>query len=260
MPVSPLSLVDESPDWLVVDKPAGLVCHPTKDGEWSSLIGRVRLYLGHGDGRLVNRLDRETSGLVLVAKHREAARDLGRLLADAAVEKSYVAIVHGRLSSPLVVTAPLGRDEGSAVAIKDGVRADGAAAETRVEPVSTFLRGAETFSTVHVTPRTGPKHQIRIHLAHAGFPIVGDKIYGGDEGRYLRLVSGTLADADRQALLVPHHALHAARLACTIAGRHFCWQAPEPARLGRFRAGEPWARLWADVEPPRPDAAPEPRA
>jgi 23S rRNA-/tRNA-specific pseudouridylate synthase len=65
-----LSILDEDDDVLVIDKPAGLVCHPSKDGEQSSLIGRVRLHLGHAEGRLVNRLDRETSGVVLVAKTR----------------------------------------------------------------------------------------------------------------------------------------------------------------------------------------------
>ena len=65
---APLDVLHEDDDVLVVDKPAGLVCHPTKGDEWSSLIGRVRLHLGHAEGRLVNRLDRETSGVVLIAK------------------------------------------------------------------------------------------------------------------------------------------------------------------------------------------------
>lgn len=95
-----------------------------------------------------------------------------------------------------------------------------------------------------VTPRTGRKHQIRIHLAHAGFPLVGDKIYGGDETRYLRLVSGALTDDDRRVLMLPYHALHAARLACTIAGREHAWNAPEPEMLGRFRAGLPLTEPW----------------
>lgn len=240
-----LSIIDESPDWLVVDKPAGLVCHPTKNGELSSLIGRVRLYLGHAEGRLVNRLDRETSGLVVVAKHRDAARELGRLFAGNGVEKSYLAIVHGRLPrEPVVISARLGRDERSAVVIKDCVREDGAAAETHVQGVAVFARAEGAFSVAEVTPRTGRKHQIRIHLAHAGFPIVGDKIYGGDETRYLRLVGGALTGDDRRVLILPYQALHAARLACVLGDRRYTWAAPEPEMLRRFRSGLVMDDVW----------------
>jgi 23S rRNA pseudouridine1911/1915/1917 synthase len=214
----------------------------------SSLIGRVRLHLGHAEGRLVNRLDRETSGLVVVAKHRDAARELGRLFAGADIEKSYVAIVRGRLpQEPFVISAPLGKDEHSLVAIKDGVRDDGTFAETRVRCVEVFRRPEGAFSIAEVMPRTGRKHQIRIHLAYAGFPIVGDKIYGGDETRYLRLVSGALTDADRLALLLPHHALHAARLVCTLEGVRRTWTAPEPGMLRQFRSGLTVEDAWSAI-------------
>lgn len=230
----------------------------------SSLIGRVRLHLGHAEGRLVNRLDRETSGLVVVARHREAARDLGRLFAGADVEKSYIAIVHGRLpEEPFVISAPLGKDDHSLVVIKDSVRDDGAFAETRVRRVEVFGRPEGAFSVAEVTPRTGRKHQIRIHLAHAGFPIVGDKIYGGDETRYLRLVTGALTDADRRALLLPHHALHAARLACTLGGVRRAWTAPEPGMLRRFRSGLTVEDAWSasrDEAGPDPASGPSPVA
>jgi 23S rRNA pseudouridine1911/1915/1917 synthase len=240
-----LSVVDESPDWLVIDKPAGLVCHPTKNGELSSLIGRVRLYLGHADGRLVNRLDRETSGLVVIAKHREAARELGQLFAADDVEKTYIAIVHGHLpAGDLAIAASLGKDADSSVAIKDCVRDDGAPADTRVRRVAVFTRAEGEFSVAEVRPRTGRKHQIRIHLAHAGFPIAGDKIYGGDETRYLRLVTGALTDADRRALMLPHHALHAATLVCTLNGQRRRWSAPEPEMLRRFQSGLTMEDLW----------------
>src|SRR3954463_2646998 len=92
-------VIYEDADLLVIDKPAGLVCHPTKTDEMSSLIGRVRLHLGNSEGRLVNRLDRETSGLVIVAKNAVTAGELGRLLAGSGVEKRYDAIVHGHLAA-----------------------------------------------------------------------------------------------------------------------------------------------------------------
>jgi len=224
-----LSIVHEDDCLLVVNKPAGLVCHPTKDGPLSSLVGRVRLHLGTAEGRLVNRLDRETSGLVLVAKGAAVAGELGRLIAgDAAgrVSKTYWAIVDGHVpDATRVITAPLGKDEDSPVAIKDRVREDGAAAETEVRLLRAFTRDARPYSFVEVTPRTGRKHQIRIHLAHIGHPIVGDKLYGDDERWYLRFVEGRLTAGDRAALRLTFHALHARSLSFDWRGRHWAFQA-----------------------------------
>jgi 23S rRNA pseudouridine1911/1915/1917 synthase len=194
----------------------------------SSLIGRVRLHLGSTEGRLVNRLDRETSGVVLVAKSGAVARDLGNLVAQSAVvEKKYWAIVHGHLrDARVVIDGPLGRDDRSQVAIKDCVREDGAAARTTVDVLKRLERDGEPLTWVDVTPATGRKHQIRIHLAHIGHPIVGDKIYGRDEMIYLRFVTNTLTDADRRALLMEHHALHARSLAFDWRGRRWTFEAP----------------------------------
>jgi 23S rRNA pseudouridine1911/1915/1917 synthase len=208
-----------------------LVCHPTRDGEHSSLIGRVRLHLGHAEGRLVNRLDRETSGVVLVAKHAAAASELGKAIAASHIQKRYWAIVHGHVDDAgLDIDAPLGRDEASAVAIKDRARDDGTPARTVATVERRFARGAGLFTWVDVTPHTGRKHQIRIHLAHAGHPIVGDKIYGADERLYLRFIDGTLTPADWAALILPNHALHARQMSFTWRGRARQFDAPaEPA-------------------------------
>jgi 23S rRNA pseudouridine1911/1915/1917 synthase len=224
-----LDVLHDDDNLLVVNKPGGLVCHPTKNGELSSLIGRVRLYLGHAEGRLVNRLDRETSGIVVIAKSALVAGELGRLFAGSAVSKTYLALVHGHMSDGQVtIEAPLGRDEASPVAIKDCVRADGAAASTAVRLLRTFTRAEGAFSLVEVIPRTGRKHQIRIHLAHIGHPIVGDKLYGGDEQRYLRLVTDTLTEHDRRALMLECHALHASRLAFLWRTRTWEWTVDPP--------------------------------
>src|SRR5436190_13759786 len=117
-------IIFEDPELLVINKPAGLVCHPTKTDEYSSLISRVRLYLGkQARPHLVNRLDRETSGVTVVAKTDEAALQLRRLWENRNVEKEYLAIVHGHVRNDQgTIDARLGKDDKSQVAIKDCVR------------------------------------------------------------------------------------------------------------------------------------------
>src|SRR5215469_9178261 len=125
-------IIYEDSEILAVNKPAGLVCHPTKTDEYSSLISRARLYLGNGSHpQLVNRLDRETSGVTLIAKTETAARELRRIWESRQVEKYYLALVHGLVRGDHgVIDAPLGKDDSSRVAIKDCVRPDGAPAQT----------------------------------------------------------------------------------------------------------------------------------
>ncbi|MDD5141163.1 MAG: RluA family pseudouridine synthase [Verrucomicrobiales bacterium] len=280
-------IIHEDDELLVINKPAGLVCHPTKSGEMSSLIGRVRLHLvgrasaraGLGDDgssvaspHLVNRLDRETSGVVIVAKNSAVAGELGKILEGRAIEKEYLAIVHGHVREDHgIIDAPLGKDEYSVVAVKDCVRPDGAAAQTEYwverritrpiaqkagEPLSlsahqmrgegrgevgcpnpsSILHPPSAFSLLRVQPRTGRKHQIRIHLAHLGHAIVGDKIYGGDEDLYLALVQQRLTDEQRARLIFENHALHARSV-------RFVWR-DEPKEFSC--APEPWFTTFVD--------------
>lgn len=223
-----------------MNKPAGLVCHPTRGDEYSSLVGRVRLHLSSSEGRLVNRLDRETSGVVLIAKHASAARELGKLIGTPAVSKEYWAIAHGWVElDEQTIDAPLGRDEASAVAIKDTVRADGASARTAVAVLRRFMRESRQFSWLSVKPETGRKHQIRIHLASIGHPIVGDKIYGDDEHRYLRFVTNSLTDDDRRALILDNQALHARALSFTWRERLWQFEVPPDTSFEAFVAPIP---------------------
>src|ERR1044071_5245892 len=188
----------------------------------SSLIGRARLYMP-GEGRktdeedsktidsrprLVNRLDRETSGIVLIAKNSIVAGELGKILESRAVEKEYLAIVHGHVPAEQgTIDAPLGKDERSIIAVKDCVRIGGVSAQTEFFVEKRFERSGEKFSLLRIFPQTGRKHQIRIHLAHIGHAIVGDKLYGHDEDCYLALAQNRLTDEQRRKLILPFQAL-----------------------------------------------------
>lgn len=196
-------------DVLVVNKPGWVVCHPSKNGPWSSLVGACRELTGIETLHLIARLDRETSGLVILGKHRAAARRLQMAIERRAVGKEYLAILHGELKEPVRVKQPLAKDLESAISSKVAVRRSNSAksATSHFMP----LGSAGGYTLARVTLETGRKHQIRAHALWLGHPIAGDKVYGADETLFLEFIEKGWTERMEAALPLRRQALH-------------CWQ------------------------------------
>jgi len=218
----PAWIIHEDLDTLAVNKPGLVVCHPSKHGPWSSLIGAAREYTGLARLHMPSRLDRETSGVVALAKSAEMGSRMQRAIQRRRVEKSYVAVLRGSLSETVTVEEPIGPHPDSRVAIRRAVCANGQPALTAFEPVRA-LRG---HTLVRVRPHTGRLHQIRVHAEWLGHPVAGDKIYGGDETLFLEFIERGFTDRLREALPLPRQALHAERLAFDLVDETRAYEAP----------------------------------
>lgn len=239
--------MDETDDYVVVDKPPFLLIHPTRPNGARTLWGELRQLLAFelangGQVSIVNRLDRETSGLVLVAKTAAAARRFGLLMQAQQLHKEYLAIVWGWPDwDRKTVDAPLARQGAhgsSAIWLKQAIHPAGAEAITEFVVERSFRRASsagEQFAIVRAIPRTGRTHQIRVHLASLGHPVLGDKIYGPDERLYLRFIETGWTAELAQALLLPRHALHSATLSQN-GGK--TWSSPLPPDLADWISGE----------------------
>jgi 23S rRNA pseudouridine1911/1915/1917 synthase len=222
---------------LVLDKPSGLPIHPTARYHHGTLV--ALLLRRHGpdfQAFPAHRLDRETSGLLVCGRTAEASRALMRAFQGALVQKEYLAIVEGwPEKDAFCVDAPL--VEGTKV-IRIAVRVDpsGRPAKTRFQVLQRFVRGTEAFALVRCLPETGRQHQIRVHLQYAGFPLVGDKMYGPDPGYFDRFSRYCLEPEAWERLRLPRHALHAARLSLPHpqSGETLVFTAPLPEDLAGF--------------------------
>jgi 23S rRNA pseudouridine1911/1915/1917 synthase len=222
----PLRIVHEDEAVLLIDKPPYLLVHPAEPGQRHTLVnGIAHHYRERGvAGRIhpVHRLDRDTSGLVLIARTPEAHRHLGAQLASRALRRTYLALVSGRVRDEAgTIDAPIGRHPTQPVL--RAVRADGESARTRFEVVERYADA----TLVRLELETGRTHQIRVHMAHLGHPLLGDRQYGRRAGKRI----------GRQAL-------HAAAISFLHpdTGERVRFDAPLPPDIERLRAelrGEP---------------------
>jgi len=240
-------VIDETDDYIVVDKPAPLLVHPSVPGNPPTLLdglqGLLAFEIANGATlSIINRLDRDTSGLVLVTKNATAARRFSIAMQERRVRKEYVALVHGwPLVDAFTLDAPLlrkGDITDSPIWVKQIVHPDGSPSVTEFQVEERFERaGSGRFARLRARPVTGRMHQIRAHLAHAGFPVVGDKIYGADETCYLDFIETGWTPELEQRLLLRRHALHSTRLRFEFAdGQVLQWHAPAPSEWQHFGA------------------------
>ena len=223
----PIDVLHEDEHLMVVNKAAGMVVHPAA-GNWSGTL--LNALLAHHRGAaslpragIVHRLDKDTSGVMLVGKTLQAVTALSRAIAAREVHRQYLALVHGRVEpGRFSINGSVGRDPQSRVRM--AVIASGRPARTDVERVAQLVQSAD-FSALRCTLHTGRTHQIRVHLAARGHPLVADAVYGG-----------------APALGMARQALHAARLALAhpIDGRAMAFEAQAP---GDFMAA--WQTLTA---------------
>jgi 23S rRNA pseudouridine1911/1915/1917 synthase len=233
---------EEVPGWivfederlLVVNKPGDIVCHPSKAGPWSSLVGALREYARLPTVHLVFRLDRETSGIVVLAKDSRMASRLQRAMQERKLGKVYLAVVTGTLAAPVTVDRPLGVDLSSPVFVKSAVVAegDGQRAVTHFTPMA--IGGGVTL--VRVVTETGRKHQIRAHAQWLGHSLVGDKIYGPDARLYLEFIDHGWTESLAARLFLPRQALHCSEIDLSRSGLAYVFSAPLPEDLRQFLA------------------------
>jgi len=220
----PLNVVFEDEDIIVLNKSVGMVTHPGA-GNWSGTLANALLYYEPNLATLdragiVHRLDKNTSGLMVVAKNEKSQKNLVEQLQTHSVSREYSAIVYGHMVAGGTVDEPIGRDTKDRV--KQAVSSNGREAVTHYRVIDRY----QNHTHVKAILETGRTHQIRVHLSHIGYPLVGDPMYGG------KLRFPKKADEALKEALVDfkRQALHSRKLTLThpISGKLMSWKAPLP--------------------------------
>lgn len=245
------TVIDETDGYIVVNKPAPLQIHPGDPNGPPTLWHRLCDLLSYeiangGQVSIINRLDRETSGVVLVAKSHELARLFGMAMQERKIHKTYAALVHGWpdwdekiLDAPILSAREVGTSD---IWVKQIVHEQGAPCRTSFRVIERFERGGENFTLIEAKPETGRMHQIRVHLHHLGLPIVGDKLYGRDDRCYLEFIDTGWTPALAKKLILPRQALHSCRLELNLEGFPSVWEAPAPPEFALKSSAEPGCR------------------
>ncbi len=223
----PLDIVFEDQSLLIVNKPAGLVVHPGAVN-WSGTLQNALLYHQESLNTLpragiIHRIDKDTSGLLMVAKTLQADHSLSEQLQNRSIEREYLAIARGWMTAGGTVEEPIGRHPNDR--IRYTVRDDGREAVTHYRLVQRFKR----HSYIRVKLETGRTHQIRVHMAHIHYPLVGDPLYGGS----FQMPADCSEALEAELRTFKRQALHAAKLGLVhpVSGEYREWEQEIPADM-----------------------------
>jgi len=223
----PLEIIYEDADLIIVNKPAGMVVHPAAGHDSGTLVNALLSHCpdlrGVGDAQgvrsgIVHRLDKDTSGLIVVAKNEAARENLQRQFKSRSVHKLYIALVEGHLTPPQgLIDVPVGRDKQQRKRM--AAVNDGRPSRTAFKAIEFFDKESQHYTLVEVRPRTGRTHQIRVHFAWLKFPLAGDRVYGRRRPKH--------------PLPLQRHFLHAQSLSFRLPsdGREVTFTAPLPPDL-----------------------------